>query len=189
MKDFLASILPLCRVRGDHTALWSAVYQAQRASAYQNPSLSKVMVNLIGQSSGSFISSLTAGLMTVGKKHGPIATARDDLDFYGPEAVADAVKHGIKIAGFGSSFFKDEIDPHWAPVVEILREGYQDTWRQVETIKTALHASGKAIYPNPAGLSAAACNATGFPRGLEEAIFVMPRMQCWLDEYIKTLED
>jgi hypothetical protein len=187
MNDFLKSILPLCAVEGDHTALWSAVYKAHRASGYSNASLSKVLVNLIGQSSGSFAHSVTAGMMALGKKHGPIAQARDDILYTTPASVAVLVKDGIKIAGFGNTFFKDQIDPSWSEVVTILRTSYPETWAKVQALQDALHAAGKTLYPNPGGLSAAACIATELERGLEEAIFVMPRMQVWLDEYIKTL--
>jgi citrate synthase len=188
MKDFLNSILPLCRVPGEHGILWAEVYKAQRASADQNPSASKMLVNLVGQSSNSFIRSITAGMQSVGKKHGPIAEARDDLEFYTAANVEAAVSAGVKINGFGSSFFKKEIDSNWNEVVMLLATDYPATWKQVEEIQEALHRCGRKLFPNPAGLSAAACNATGFPRGLEEAIFVMPRLQVWLDEYIKTLD-
>jgi citrate synthase len=188
MKDFLSSVLPLCTVPGDHSSLWTAVYEAQRASAYANPSLSKMLVNLVGQSSQSFIRSLTAGFQSVGPKHGPIGEARDDLDFYDAENIKPALDAGMKIHGFGSSFYKKEMDPNWKTVANLLLSSYPAHWARVATIQATLHGFGRRIYPNPAGLSAAACNATGFPRGLEEAIFVMPRMQVWLDEYIKTLD-
>jgi citrate synthase len=187
MKDFLDLILPLCRLKGDHTALWEAVYTAQRASARTNASISKMLVNLVGQSSGSFIHAVTAGMMSTGEKHGPIAQARDDLLVYNTAKKArEAVQKGIVICGFGSSFYKEGPDPAWAEVNLILRQQYPETHHELEYTEQGIQSAGKLVYPNPAGYSAAAANAVGLLRGVEEAIFVMPRIAVWLREYIIT---
>lgn len=186
--EFLNAILPLCRVPGDHRQLWEAVYVAQRASAKNNPSISKMLVNLVGQSSGSFIHALTAGFMSVGEKHGPIGKARDDLMMYADiEEARAAVLRGVRIYGFGNSFFKQVGgDPAWHGVHGILATKYRGTFEMLACIQEGIARAGKKIYPNPAGYSAAAAHATGLIRGMEEAIFVMPRMQVWLEEYIIT---
>jgi citrate synthase len=147
-----------------------------------------MLVNLVGQSSGSFIHALTAGLMSVGEKHGPIQKARDDLLVYGEnvQETTEAVQRGIKIYGFGNSFFKIKSDPCWVYVHEILIRSYPDTFKMLATVQEGLQRAGKKIYPNPAGYSAAAAHATGLIRGMEEPIFVIPRMHVWLQEYVIT---
>ena len=187
MKEFVDTLLPLCLVEGDHRALWEAVWTAQRLSAKAYPSMSKMLVNLVGQSSGSFIHALTAGLTSVGEKHGPIAKARDDFLYYTEAQVTkEAVQRGIKIYGFGHSFYKRQTDPYWLQVHDILRTHYAQTFEGIRQIQKGLQEAGKNIYPNPAGYSAAAANATGLLRGMEEIIFVLPRMQIWLEEYVIT---
>lgn len=185
--EFLDVILPLCLTPGNHRPLWEAVYKAQRASAKANPSVSKMLVNLVGQSSGSFIHALVAGLMSVGEKHGPIQKARDELLVYvSVEATTEAVQRGVKIYGFGNSFFKIKSDPCWTEVHDLLIRSYPVAFDILAGIQEGLQRAGKKIYPNPAGYSAAAAHGAGLLRGMEEVIFVIPRMQVWLQEYVIT---
>ena len=186
MKDFLETFMPLCRRLNERERfdILSSLWDAHRNSAIENESGSKVVARIIGEGSGSFGHSACGAILSVGSKHGPILEARRVLVGLSPdEAFSIATKGGI-IPGFGNSFFRDGIDPAWQGTFNLLALKCRNEIAILMAINEAIGRAGHKIFPNAAGISAVACEALGLPYGIEDAIFIMPRMNVWLSDFI-----
>jgi len=105
------------------------------------------------------------------------STTLDDID-----AMIDA---GKIIPGWGNSFFKQSIDPSWAPASHFLKENHGAVHEKIDAISERIFkGTGRVIYPNAAAFTAASCEILGIPRGVESHMFVVGRMAAWASQFL-----
>lgn len=149
--------------------------EAHRQIAYR-PSASTEALRLAAGGSGDFGQALMAALCTLGGRHGPITEARRVI-FGPPSVVRDAIRQGVRVTGWGSSFVKGERDEAFdalcgtLPLAELDRLGRitYDLWK-----------AGKRVFPNAAAYTAVVANLLGLPMGTEVSLFIQGRMPTWI---------
>lgn len=171
---------------GHDAMLLSMVWDAHVCAAETNDSLSKSIAYQVGVGSGSFCHSAAAAMLSTGTRHGPIRAARSSLDLTSEQAEQYA-RSGLKIPGFGNSFFKTSLDPAWEQVNTYIVSYYPEQASRIENVRTGLWNAGKKLYVNAAGLTAATCDALQLPYGVEDGLFVFPRINVWWKTYLTTL--
>ena len=95
------------------------------------------------------------------------------------------LSNGLKVPGFGNSFFKQEIDPCWLEVADFLMVEYPQVVDAIQKLQAALSAKGLELQPNAAMFTGAAAMLAGFPVGTEPALFIVPRIGAWVQASIK----
>lgn len=180
---------PFWRERPLTVAEWEllvAVADAHAASARRdNVSTHAVFGAALG--SGNYTNSMAAPLLTLGGLHGPIARAHRfisewDQQPYPEQLVATIIEHGCRIPGWGQSFVKGQPDPAWREVAALL-EG-TPVGRKLDAITSALHAAGKAIFPNPGGFTAAAAMVLEMPAAVAPYLFIAGRLEVWSQQFL-----
>jgi citrate synthase len=182
-------------------SLLSELIQAHYKAASNN-SISKMVFQATFEGSGNVVNAISAGLLTIGDKHGPLYQARALVKAYeeDPENARNfmfsLLKEGEKIPGFGNSFFKTGIDPafydvyrHYAEVFLRVHETYpsQNTvyelWEVFYNLKSLdLPRNGFAgIYPNAAIITGAIMELCGCVPFYENWIFINGRTRAWIE--------
>jgi citrate synthase len=88
------------------------------------------------------------------------------------------IKVGLRVPGFGNSFFKDKIDPAFQPAFDLLSIPTQNHLQQIAmAIGTA---KGVSIFPNAASITAAVAWELGLPLGGEFLLFLLGRGASWI---------
>lgn len=171
--------------------LLCVVMEAHVCSATNNPNASTAAaVNSYG-GSRSINQAICSAILATGQVHGPVTDARLLLEqvYEGkdPNDMVDVyLSNGLKVPGFGNSFFRDEIDPCWHAPVQFLASEFPAVWKTVETIQESLFKkTGKWLFPNAAMFTGAAAMLAGFPIGTEPALFIVPRVGAWVQASIK----
>jgi citrate synthase len=96
-----------------------------------------------------------------------------------------AIEAGMKIPGFGNSFFKDQIDPAWSRVSELIKSDFPNANARVEQLHGWMKEAGKNVHPNAALYTAVVCSELGVIPGAESAIFILARTAAWTSLCIK----
>jgi citrate synthase len=154
-----------------------AVIAAHATAARNNPNASTGGAVNAFHGSASFRQAVVGGIMTLGRNHGPIGDARvvfehwTDADF---EAVAE---HDGLVPGFGNSFFRNQIDPAWGKVRDLIESKWPTEWARLMTLSKHV-----PVAPNAAMFTAIACGAAKIPHGYEELLFILPRIPVWAEK-------
>lgn len=135
---------------------------------------------LAAKGSGDYFKAISAALMTLGERHGPLrqtyALLATEPDI---QAILDA---GLKVPGWGSSFVKGP-DPIWAETEEAVKKANPVIFERIERITATLHNAGKDIYPNPSCWTAAVAMTLGIPREICGYLFILGRLEAWTREF------
>lgn len=159
--------------------LLATVLGAHRASV-ERDNLSTVAIKVAWAGSGDFTKALAAGLMTLGGLHAPIAQTMELLRSPGAaETARQMTARGGRVPGWGNSFVRRAPDPIWREADRVLRSGWPDLARTIDSVTFALHGAGKLIYPNPSAYTAATALALEVPERLAPWLLVAGRFEGW----------
>ncbi len=161
------------------THLLGLVFQAHNDSALRgNISGNAVISSAIG--SGDYSKSIASALMTIGGVHGPIKQTADLLqDENSIELAKLMIESGKKVPGWGNSFEKGHDDPIWANVKNFIWDNWYPLRDKIMQITTALHLSGKFVFPNPSTYTAATAIIVGLKPDCACYLFVAGRLNAW----------
>lgn len=148
-------------------------------AALKNPNASSAAFQNAFLGSGSVENGIASAILTLGKNHGPIIDARVVYEHF-EEGDFEMIKRGVKIAGFGNSFFKDGIDPSFEPLDRQIRYDFPKVAERIDELTKYMH-KYKRIYPNAALYTADVCSEARFKRGHESALFIMARIPAWIN--------
>ena len=157
--------------------LFELVAAAHYGSAMKNRNASSAAAVNSYFASGSVAQAISSSILTIGTRHAPVRESREVLKSFSEEVAKLFLANGSKVPGFGNSFFKEGIDPEWVPVFEYMTENFPEKVARIEQIKGWI---GKPIYPNPAMLTAVACDLAKVPHGCEVAVFALMRIPAWV---------
>jgi citrate synthase len=160
-------------------ALLDALFLAHHKSAFRdNPS--SVTVANAASGSGDLGKAIAAAILTTGARHAPLVATVEFLSLENPAAmVADILKAGRKVPGWGGSFQKDGPDPIWTQTAKVLRDTNPLLVLKLDAVTLALQDHGKILYPNPSAYTAAASIAIGLPPSLAPYLFIAARLCAW----------
>lgn len=158
------------------------LFACHRVAARANQNASSVAAQIAWHGSRNMTQAIIAALATTGETHAPVAEVRSFLFFDLPNAfwpinISSLVAHGHRIAGFGNSFYKDQVDPAFHPIEARCREFCP----QLNIIQKELWKCGKKIYPNAAAFTAIVAEKIGLRTGCEILLFALPRLAVWAD--------
>jgi hypothetical protein len=159
--------------------LLGLLLDAHQRAARDNQNASTLAFVLALQGSASFHQAVAAAAMTMGERHAPIRQARTVFESATPEWIAQQIKTGARIPGFGNSFHRGRVDPAFDDVYRYLSLHFQQEFMRLATLTSAVWDSGRKVYPNAAMFTAMVCTIIGFPHGPEDMLFLMARMPVW----------
>ena len=165
--------------------LLQAVFNAHDAAARnnQNSSSGAAVNSFFG--SGNLTNGIASAILTLGDAHGPIGPARFVYERFDERALKSAIESGMKIPGFGNSFFKEKIDPAWSNVSGLIASDFPHANDRIIQLHVWMKEVGKDVHPNAALYSAVVCNELGVIVGAESAIFILARTAAWTSLCVK----
>lgn len=161
--------------------LISALMIAHMNATFSNKNLSKDVFLASLQGSSNALQAVCAGLLSTGSTHAPVIHARDVLFNFekSDEQVNNDISHmvriGLRVPGFGNSFFKDNIDPAFQPIYDFLSDTIEG--KRIDFVNNIIN---KGLFPNAACLTAAVASYCNLPRLMELWLFIAPRTASWL---------
>jgi citrate synthase len=165
--------------------LLQAVFDAHDMAARNNQNASSAAAVNAFFGSAQLTNAIASAILTLGDAHGPIGPARFVYERFDERSLKSAIESGMKIPGFGNSFFKDSIDPAWSRVREIIEVDFKKSNDRINQLHGWMKEAGKDVHPNAALYSAVICNELGMIHGSESAIFVLARTAAWTSLCIK----
>ena len=159
--------------------LLQAVFDAHDMAARNNQNSSSGAAVNAFFGSAQLTNAIASAILTLGDAHGPIGPARFVYEKFDERSLKSAILSGMKIPGFGNSFFKDSIDPAWSRVREIIEADFKKANDRIKQLHGWMKEVGKDVHPNAALYSAVICNELGMIHGSESAIFVLARTAAW----------
>lgn len=177
--DFQTALVP--ELSPTKLALMRAVFRAHDCAARSNGNLSSQAAGHASCGSGRVENALAASILTLGLRHAPLAEARFVFEHSSETSVREAMERGVKIPGFGNSFFQGCIDPAWQEVDALLRDQFPQAAKRIDELQSWVNRDGKDLWPNAALYSAAAFSECGVVHGAEIALFVMARLPAWTE--------
>jgi citrate synthase len=159
--------------------LLQSVFDAHDMAARNNQNASSGAAVNAFFGSAQLTNGIASAILTLGDAHGPIGPARFVYERFDERALKSAIGAGMKIPGFGNSFFKDQIDPAWSRVREIIEVDFKKANDRIKQLHGWMKEVGKDVHPNAALYSAVICNELGMIHGSESAIFVLARTAAW----------
>jgi len=159
--------------------LLQAVFDAHDMAARNNQNSSSGAAVNAFFGSAQLTNAIASAILTLGDAHGPIGPARFVYEKFDERSLKSAILSGMKIPGFGNSFFKDSIDPAWSRVREIIEADFKKANDRINQLHSWMKEVGKDVHPNAALYSAVICNELGMIHGSESAIFVLARTAAW----------
>jgi citrate synthase len=159
--------------------LLQAVFDAHDMAARNNQNASSGAAVNAFFGSAQLTNAIASAILTLGDAHGPIGPARFVYEKFDERSLKSAILSGMKIPGFGNSFFKDSIDPAWSRVREIIEVDFKKANDRIKQLHGWMKEVGKDVHPNAAIYSAVICNELGMIHGSESAIFVLARTAAW----------
>jgi len=165
--------------------LLQAVFDAHDMAARNNQNASSGAAVNAFFGSAQLTNGIASAILTLGDAHGPISPARFVYERFDERALKSAIEAGMKIPGFGNSFFKDRIDPAWSRVREIIAADFPNANARIEQLHGWMKEAGKNIHPNAALYTAVVCSELGVIPGAESAIFIIARTAAWTSLCIK----
>lgn len=176
-QSLIYSILLGANIDEKDCPLINELLCAHYGASHANNNMSKLaFVNSFAGSGNPYMATIGA-LSTLGATHGPVVEAREVI--YEKDRVEVYVSLGKKVPGYGGAFFKDRIDPAFIPVVEIIQstEKYKRLQRGADIINNSK--GRKAVFPNPAGITACVAEILGLPKYMETWFFIAGRSAQW----------
>jgi citrate synthase len=157
--------------------LLDVLFDAHHRSSYrQNPST--VAVINAANGSGCLSNAISAGLNSLGVRHGPIVATTNFLSLPDPAASIPVLLNvGAKVPGWGGTFQKDAPDPVWHEIHDLLVT--YPISHKIAKVTEALHARGKTVYPNPSAYTAAVAIVLGIPPPIAPYLFIAARLSAW----------
>lgn len=181
------SWLDICYSNGlapsEKRGLLSMLFVAHEESARNNANLSNAAVDIARIGGVSFGQAVIAAVSTLGERHGPITSARSVLYARPNEAIHSAIESGVKLPGWGNSFFKDRIDPAWSSLNEAIKDAFPEDSQRLDSITSWLWEAGKRVHPNAAAFTAIVAERIGLPVGAEVGLFVAARLPVWASRF------
>jgi citrate synthase len=165
--------------------LLQAVFDAHDMAARNNQNSSSGAAVNAFFGSAQITNGIASAILTLGDAHGPIGPARFVYEKFDERAFKSAIEAGMKIPGFGNSFFKDRIDPAWSHVSELIKSDFPNVNARIEQLHGWMKDMGKDIHPNAALYTAVVCSEIGVIPGAESAIFILARTAAWASLCIK----
>ena len=165
--------------------LLQAVFDAHDMAARNNQNASSGAAVNAFFGSAQLTNAIASAILTLGDAHGPIGPARFVYERFDERALKSAIESGMKIPGFGNSFFKDSIDPAWSRVREIIEADFPRASGRINQLHGWMKEAGKNLHPNAALYSAVICSELGMIPGSESAIFILARTAAWTSLCVK----
>ena len=175
----------LAEVTPKKLELLQAVFDAHDMAARNNQNSSSGAAVNAFFGSAQLTNAIASAILTLGDAHGPISPARFVYERFDERALKSAIESGMKIPGFGNSFFKDSIDPAWSRVREIIDVDFPRASGRINQLHGWMKEAGKYLHPNAALYSAVICSELGMIPGSESAIFILARTAAWTSLCIK----
>ena len=166
-------------LNADQTKLFAALHAAHHRSAFR-ANVSSVVVAQSFEASGDLSKAIAAGILTLGRKHAPLEHTYEFLSFEEPwRQVPGILKRGAKVPGWGGTFQKDQPDPIWQEVDDLLADTQPATYIKLSSVTTTLIEHSKTLYPNPSAYTAASALVFGLPKELIWYLFIGGRLSAW----------
>lgn len=165
--------------------LLQSVFDAHDMAARNNQNASSAAAVNAFFGSGNLPNGIASAALTLGDAHGPIGPARFVYERFDERALKSAIESGMKIPGFGNSFFKDKIDPAWSRVNELIKSDFESANARINQLHGWMKEAGKDAHPNAALYTAVVCSELGMIPGSESAIFILARTAAWTSLCIK----
>lgn len=175
----------LAEVTPKKMELLQAVFDAHDMAARNNQNSSSGAAVNAFFGSAQLTNAIASAILTLGDAHGPISPARFVYERFDERALKSAIESGMKIPGFGNSFFKDSIDPAWSRVREIIEADFPRASGRINQLHSWMKETGKNLHPNAALYSAVICSELGMIPGSESAIFILARTAAWTSLCVK----
>lgn len=175
----------LAEVTPKKMELLQAVFDAHDMAARNNQNSSSGAAVNAFFGSAQLTNAIASAMLTLGDAHGPIGPARFVYEKFDERSLKSAIESGMKIPGFGNSFFKDSIDPAWSRVREIIEADFPRASGRINQLHGWMKEAGKNLHPNAALYSAVICSELGMIPGSESAIFILARTAAWTSLCVK----
>ena len=175
----------LAEVTPKKLELLQAVFDAHDMAARNNQNSSSGAAVNAFFGSAQLTNAIASAMLTLGDAHGPIGPARFVYEKFDERSLKSAIESGMKIPGFGNSFFKDSIDPAWSRVREIIEADFPRASGRINQLHGWMKEAGKNLHPNAALYSAVICSELGMIPGSESAIFILARTAAWTSLCVK----
>jgi citrate synthase len=161
-------------------ALLDALFLAHHRSAFRDNPSSVTVINAAA-GSGDLAKAIAAAILTTGTKHAPLMATIIFLSLDDPGGMVAKIylSAGGKIPGWGGTFQKDEPDPIWVPVQELLTSHWPVIGAKLDSVTDELRRHGKILCPNPSAYTAAVAIAIGLPAPLAPYLFIAARLSAW----------
>lgn len=170
------SMLLGTRLSREQAEVADALLRAHLKASVENNNISRSAFVNAWSGSGSVVQSVASGLLTVGGIHAPVLKARDVLFGGGVNAYLDK---GLRVPGFGNSFYKDKIDPAFIEVRQLL-DGSREMDILLDAQQQIKNRTGKLIQINAAAFTAAVAEFCKIPAPLELWFFIAGRTSGWI---------
>lgn len=159
-----------------------AVREAHYQAARKNPNASSEIVRAYARLGVPFLQAMAGALASLDGAHGPVTAARHVVFYATDPEIDQALAAGLRLAGFGNSFYRDQIDPAWEEPARLLTTHWPSMRARLDTIAGRIRdARGREAHPNAAAFSAIACHFQGVAEGAELSIFVAARAGAWAE--------
>ncbi len=158
------------------TKLLNLTLEAHSQSAMRD-NVSSVVLAQTAQGSGDLTKAITAALATLGGRHAPLTETHQFLTTVTKDDIIDPEFE--RFPGWGNSFVKGKPDELWKDVDAQLGEVAPELYAKIAYITTALHDSGKHVFPNPSAYTAAVGIALSMPPRLLPWLFIQGRLSAW----------
>ena len=175
----------LAEVTPKKLELLQAVFDAHDMAARNNQNSSSGAAVNAFFGSAQLTNAIASAMLTLGDAHGPIGPARFVYEKFDERSLKSAIESGMKIPGFGNSFFKDSIDPAWSRVREIIEADFPRASGRINQLHGWMKEAGKYLHPTAALYSAVICSELGMIPGSESAIFILARTAAWTSLCVK----
>jgi citrate synthase len=164
---------------GNETELINALFLAHHQSCYRDNISSDTLINaMVG--SGDFSKAIAAAILTTGAVHAPIEDTYWFLLQAHPEKdVKKRLEADKKIPGWGGTFQKNEPDPIWHDVDQLIRRRHPDIGKILTDVTEALAENEKRIFPNPSAYTACVALALDVPPKVVTYLFIAARLSAW----------
>lgn len=165
--------------------LISSLLEAHKRAAICNfNSISTATLLNAYAGSGSVIQSIAAALLTTGNAHAPLTGTREALNYFlkTGAALPSVVNGKERYLGLGNSFYKDKIDPSFqdAYLEFLLYLQFYEKSNLLERYATQVsEITGKMLFPNAAGITAAICLELNDEDFAEVSYFIQGRVRGW----------
>jgi hypothetical protein len=165
--------------------LLDLVLEAHAQSAQRN-NISTSAVIQCAAGNGTYTNSIAAGLLTLGGTHAPLEQSYELLSSeYAVEGAKLMLADGVRVPGWGNSFFRGEPDTLWNKVARWIEVNRPDLHKRISEVTAFLQSQGKDIYPNPSTYTAATAISLRIPAKCAAFLFLQGRLLSWSQIFMK----